>query len=138
MRARLVLITALCGAAFLVGACQSDTAGSGRGETPGTSSPRQRISSETARSAVSSGASTTASPSTVRTVFDRATMQTSVLRLLADDYGIRGVQQVSCPPGEEVADGNTFECTAVIDGEARQVRISVTGDEGEYVVARPR
>lgn len=138
MRARLVLITALCGAAFLVGACQADTAGSEHTAGPDTSSPRERSSTENTSSAASATTSTTASPTTVRTVFDRQDMQTTVLRLLEDKYGIHGVQQVSCPPGEEVVEGNTFECTAVIDGETKQVEITVAGDDGLYVVSRPQ
>ena len=137
MRARLVLITALCGAAFLAGACQQDTAGSQHTDASDTSGPQRSASADSTSGTAFSTTSTSASATSVRTVFDRQAMQTSVLRLLEDDYGIDGVQQVTCPPGEEAVDGNTFQCTAVIDGEAKQVEITVAGDEGEYVVSRP-
>lgn len=131
-----MLITALCGAAFLTGACQQDTAGSRQTGAPGTPDPQRSTSAETTSTA-SSTSSTSAGASSVRTMFDRKAMQTSVLRLLEDDYGIDRVQQVTCPRGEEVVDGNTFQCTAVIDGKAKQIEITVTGDEGQYVVSHP-
>lgn len=140
MRARLVLITALCGAAFLTGACQQDTADSRYTDGPDTSGQQRSTSAESTTGTTSSASSTASTGTTatsVRTVFDPRAMQTAVLRLLEDDYGIDRVQQVTCPPGQEVVDGNTFPCTVVVDGEVRQVEVTVVGDEGEYVVSRP-
>lgn len=134
MRARLVLITALCGAVFLAGACQQDTAGPRH--TGASASGSQQTTTE-ATSTTASPTSTTASPTTVRKVFDHQAMETSVLRVLADDYGIDRVQQVTCPPGKEVVDGSTFQCTAVIGGEAKRIKITVRGNDGEYMVSGP-
>lgn len=79
-----------------------------------------------------------AEPTSVRTVFDHHEMETSVLRVLTDTYHIDGVERVSCPPGQEVVDGATFHCTALVDGTEKQVTITVRGTKGEYAVSRPK
>lgn len=134
----------LCGAALAVGACQQDNqpdSGAGRatsaeGVLPGTPATAPAVSSAPS-SAPSSPSSTAATTTAVRTVFDRQRMQTAVWRMLVDQYDIDDVQAVSCPPGQEVVDGNTFHCTAMIAGRQVKVLITVKGDEGRYVVSRP-
>ena len=119
----------LCGAALLASACQQQSG-------PETADPMSTPSLRPATSTTEASASS-AEPTTARTVFDRQDMQTSVLRMLADVYHIDGIQEVSCPPGREVVDGATFQCTVMINGAEKQVTITVRGTDGEYVVSRP-
>lgn len=70
------------------------------------------------------------------TVFDQNAVQDGVRRILSDEYG-QSPQQVSCPADQEVQTGARFTCQATIDGEQRDVNITVRTDAGEYEVARP-
>lgn len=70
------------------------------------------------------------------TVFDQNAVQSGVQRILTQEYG-QPAQQVTCPPAQEVRPGATFTCQAIIDGQSRDVRITVKSDAGEYEVARP-
>lgn len=135
MRARTVLIVTMSAAVVLAPACQPN-GDAGGGRNTGTPSSPPSTTTATATSSVrSSDTSTTSTP--VRTVFDREQMQTSVLRVLADVYGIDGIEMVTCPSGQEVVDGATFQCTVVINGVDKQVTITVRGNDGKYVVSRP-
>lgn len=71
------------------------------------------------------------------TVFDQSAMQAGVEKILREQYQIPDVQGVSCPDGQEVEVGNTFDCTAIIAGEQRAVPITVTGNDGKYEVGKP-
>ncbi|MFN2497220.1 MAG: DUF4333 domain-containing protein [Pseudonocardiaceae bacterium] len=70
------------------------------------------------------------------TVFDQKAVQGGVQRILTEEYG-QHVEAVSCPAGQEVQVGSRFTCQATIDGEPRQVTITVRTEGGEYEVARP-
>lgn len=73
-----------------------------------------------------------------RTTFDQVAVQDGVKKILTEDYKIENVGEVSCPAGQEVEPGATFTCSASIDGQPRQVTITVKTDEGEYEVGQPR
>ena len=70
------------------------------------------------------------------TVFDQKAVEDGVGRILSDEYG-QNAQQVSCPAEQKVQTGSRFTCRATIDGEQRDVTITVRTDTGEYEVARP-
>jgi hypothetical protein len=70
------------------------------------------------------------------TIFDQNAVQQGVQRILSDEYG-QNAQSVRCPAEQEVRPGATFTCQAMIDGEQRDVTITVKTDAGEYEVARP-
>jgi Domain of unknown function (DUF4333) len=59
-----------------------------------------------------------------------------VRTILTQDYGLE-VESVTCPDAQEVAVDNTFECTAVVDGEPVPVQIRITSEDGNYEVGRP-
>lgn len=92
------------------------------GTVPGTSKPppaRNRSHSEPPR-------------------FDHTDVQDAVYTMLARHYQIDDVQLVICPPNRPVVRGTAFRCTATIAGEKTSVPITVTSDEGDYVVGRPK
>lgn len=70
------------------------------------------------------------------TVFDQNAVQEGVARILSNEYG-QDPQAVTCPTDQEVQVGSTFTCQATIEGEQRNVTITVKTDAGEYEVGRP-
>jgi len=72
-----------------------------------------------------------------RTTFDNVAVQDGVKKVLTEDYK-KNVTSVSCPAGQEVKAGSTFTCTANVDGQDRQVTITVKTDGGEYEVGEPK
>ncbi|MFC7658028.1 DUF4333 domain-containing protein [Pseudonocardia benzenivorans] len=72
----------------------------------------------------------------VTRVFDQTALQAGVEKVLTTDYGHQ-VSAVSCPANREVKSGDTFQCSATVDGEPNtQVPIHVTSSEGNYEVGR--
>jgi hypothetical protein len=65
-------------------------------------------------------------------------VQNGVRQILTENYGQQNVSSVSCPADQEVRAGRTFTCTAVVDGQERQVTITVKTDGGEYEVSEPK
>jgi Domain of unknown function (DUF4333) len=72
-----------------------------------------------------------------KTTFDNVAVQDGVRKVLTEDYN-KNVGAVSCPAGEEVKTGRTFNCVATVDGQERQVTITVKTDSGEYEVGEPK
>ena len=62
---------------------------------------------------------------------------TAVQKVLTNDYGLTGIEQVTCGDGNKVSAGTTFECRATVAGEPVAVPIRVTTDAGDYEVGRP-
>lgn len=69
------------------------------------------------------------------TVFNADAVAGGVEQVLTDQG--YAVQNVTCPSGIEVVSGATFTCQATIDGQQREVPITVRTDDGEYEVANP-
>lgn len=139
MRVRAVLLGTAAGALLLVAGCDQGTTG---GESPvTTTSAASRAPTGTGMESSSqlsnASATTTTTPPKVTKVFDADAMDRSVQDILTKSYGIKGVQEVSCPPGQEVTDGNTFDCDVTIGGQRKMVTITVQGEEGEYLVGQP-
>lgn len=72
-----------------------------------------------------------------RTTFDNVAVQDGVRKILTEEYQ-RDVGAVSCPAGQEVKTGRTFNCSVTVDGEERQVTITIKTDSGEYEVGEPK
>jgi hypothetical protein len=106
----------LLGAVALIGGCSS-------GMVPGSPVP------------VNSGESDSADD--VR-VFDATYLEDGVRIILTEDYNVAGVDDVRCPPDEEVRVGHRFTCTVTIEGNQRSVIITVRTEEGEYEVSPPQ
>jgi Domain of unknown function (DUF4333) len=73
-----------------------------------------------------------------KTTFDNTAVQRGVETILTGSYGLENVSNVSCPAGQEVKTGSTFDCTVTIDNQQRTVTITVKSDEGEYEVSQPK
>jgi Domain of unknown function (DUF4333) len=70
-------------------------------------------------------------------VLDPAAVQTGVQKVLTNDYGLTGVEGVTCGDGNRVVAGTRFECRATVNGDPFTVPIVVTTDAGDYEVGRP-
>ncbi|MBO0854643.1 MAG: DUF4333 domain-containing protein [Nocardia sp.] len=68
---------------------------------------------------------------------DNKAVQDGVQKVLKDSYGIDDVQNVSCPSGQEVKVGNSFDCSLKVGGEQKKVTVKVTKDDATYEVGRP-
>ncbi|WP_030518113.1 DUF4333 domain-containing protein [Nocardia sp. NRRL WC-3656] len=68
---------------------------------------------------------------------DNKAVQDGVQKVLKDSYGIDDVQNVSCPSGQKVEVGGTFDCTLKVGGEQKKVTVKITKDDGTYEVGRP-
>ncbi|MDR7167094.1 hypothetical protein J2W56_000812 [Nocardia kruczakiae] len=68
---------------------------------------------------------------------DNKAVQDGVQKVLKDSYGIDDVQSVSCPSGQKVEVGDTFDCTLKVGGEQKKVTVKITKDDGTYEVGRP-
>jgi hypothetical protein len=70
-------------------------------------------------------------------VFDDSLMQTGIQQILHDDYKLN-VSGVSCNGVHDVKVGSQFSCTATIDGQPKQVQVTVKTADGLYEVAQPQ
>jgi hypothetical protein len=70
-------------------------------------------------------------------VLDPVAAQTGVQKVLTNDYGLTGVEQVVCPRSIAVVAGTSFTCRATLSGEQVEVRVEFITDDGDYAVSRP-
>lgn len=68
---------------------------------------------------------------------DQAAAQAGVEKIVTQSYGAEQVEGVSCPAGQEVQEGGSFECDLTVDGTMKKVTVTFTDDEGTYEVSRP-
>lgn len=68
---------------------------------------------------------------------DQAAAQKGVEQIVTQSYGARSVSDVSCPSGQEVAEGNSFQCSLTVDGTPKKVTVTFTDNDGKYSVSRP-
>lgn len=69
---------------------------------------------------------------------DRSAAESGVEEIVTGTYGSAGVTDVSCPDGQKVAKGNSFDCSLNVGGISRTVTLTFTDDNGTYEVSRPR
>jgi hypothetical protein len=70
-------------------------------------------------------------------VLDTAAVEQGVQRVLQSDYHY-SVSGVTCPSSPQVKVGNVFYCTATIQGQQKQVQVTVKTADGQYEVAQPK
>ena len=74
-------------------------------------------------------------------VFDERQVTQGVTAVLTGTpptgYGLTGVTDVSCPSGQEVKAGTSFQCDLKIDGQAEKVTVVVKDANGLYEVNPP-
>lgn len=69
---------------------------------------------------------------------DRAAAQRGVQQIVTESYGARSVTDVSCPSGQKVERGRSFDCSLTVDGSPRKVTVTFTDNDGTYEVGRPK
>jgi hypothetical protein len=105
-------------------------------DPPSSAPPSVSIGTPTSTS-TGDGSPTSVVPP-VPKVLDSAAVRDGVRRVLTESFKLTGVQDVSCPPGEPVAVGTSFDCDATVAGKPRTVTITVKTAEGQYEVAAPK
>ena len=74
-------------------------------------------------------------------VFDERQVTQGVTNVLTgtppNGYGLRGVTDVSCPSGQPVTAGTSFQCTLKQNGSAKSVTVLVKDGDGLYEVNPP-
>lgn len=68
---------------------------------------------------------------------DQKSLQDGVSRVLNENYGEPDVKNVSCPSGQPVENGTTFDCTVQVGGQPKKVTVRVLNDKPEYSVGAP-
>ncbi len=68
---------------------------------------------------------------------DQAAAEQGVEQIVTESYGARAVTNVSCPSGQKVKEGSSFECTLNVDGTPKTVTVTFTDNDGTYEVSRP-
>jgi hypothetical protein len=70
-------------------------------------------------------------------VLDTATLESGVKGILQNDYKLP-VSGVTCPATPPVKVGYSFTCQATINGQTKQVQVTVKTADGLYEVAQPK
>jgi len=70
-------------------------------------------------------------------VFDNASVQKGVVKILTEEYKISDAESAVCPAEREVKPNTTFECTVKVGGKDKKVTITVKTADGEYEVGQP-
>ena len=74
-------------------------------------------------------------------VFDEQQVSQGVTDILTGNppsgYGLTDVTDVTCPSGQPVQAGTSFQCTLKLDGESTTVTVRVQDDNGLYQVDPP-
>ncbi len=68
---------------------------------------------------------------------NQSAVQDGVKSILEKDYQATEVGGVSCPDGQKVEKGKSFDCTATVAGAQQKVTITFLDDNGRYEVGRP-
>ncbi|WP_430332485.1 DUF4333 domain-containing protein [Rhodococcus sp. ACT016] len=68
---------------------------------------------------------------------DQNAAQKGVEQIVTESYGARSVSNVSCPSGQKVEQGSSFQCSLTVDGTPKTVTVTFTDNEGTYEVSRP-
>lgn len=71
-------------------------------------------------------------------VLDQASVQDGVKNIVQNTYKSGNVSSVSCPPGQQVKAGNSFDCTITVDGQQKTVHVTVKDASGQYEVGQPK
>lgn len=71
-------------------------------------------------------------------VLDETSVKAGVRDVLANHYGESNVDNLNCPPNQEVRTGHRFTCTAHVEGKHRKIEIRVLNDKPQFEVGAPR
>lgn len=68
---------------------------------------------------------------------DQKSVQDGVVRVLNEHYGEPDVKNVSCPSGQPVENGTTFDCSIDLSGQQKKVTVRVLNTSPEFEVGAP-
>ncbi|UUV35496.1 DUF4333 domain-containing protein [Amycolatopsis roodepoortensis] len=68
---------------------------------------------------------------------DQKSVQDGVVRVLSEHYGEPDVKNVSCPSGQPVENGTTFDCSIDLSGQQKKVTVRVLNTSPEFEVGAP-
>jgi hypothetical protein len=68
---------------------------------------------------------------------EQGSLQDGVSKVLKENYGEHDVRDMSCPAGQEIKTGTTFDCTAKVAGTPKTITVRVLNDTPEYEVGAP-
>ncbi|MFD5246373.1 DUF4333 domain-containing protein [Amycolatopsis sp. NPDC058340] len=68
---------------------------------------------------------------------DQKSVQDGVVRVLNEHYGEPDVKNVSCPSGQPVENGTTFDCSIDLSGQQKKVTVRVLNTTPEFEVGAP-
>ncbi|OKJ93947.1 DUF4333 domain-containing protein [Amycolatopsis sp. CB00013] len=68
---------------------------------------------------------------------DQKSVQDGVVRVLNENYGEPDVKNVSCPSGQPVENGATFDCSIDLSGQQKKVTVRVLNTTPEFEVGAP-
>lgn len=85
----------------------------------------------------SSGSPAVPRPTETVRFFDAERMNADVRRVVTRDYGLRRVQDVTCPRNEPVEVDASFVCSVELADGEREVTITVETGQGRYRVGAP-
>ncbi|CAM01571.1 uncharacterized protein DUF4333 [Saccharopolyspora erythraea NRRL 2338] len=74
----------------------------------------------------------------VRSVFDAESVEKGVRQTLETSYRLGDVGPVTCPSGQAVQPGHSFDCRVTVEGRQQSVKVTVKNDKGTYEVGHPR
>lgn len=61
-----------------------------------------------------------------------------VRQILTNNYQVEKLSSVTCPSGEKVKEGASFDCTVTIEGRQQKVTLTFIDNKGAYEVGPPR
>jgi hypothetical protein len=68
---------------------------------------------------------------------EQNSLQDGVSQVLKESYGEQDVKNVSCPSGQPIKAGTTFDCSAQVAGRPKQITVRVLNDSPEFEVGAP-
>ncbi|MCK2242917.1 MULTISPECIES: DUF4333 domain-containing protein [unclassified Crossiella] len=74
----------------------------------------------------------------LKKVFDENAVQEGVKKILVEKYNVQKVENATCPSGQAVTQGSTFDCKVKIDGKDKTVTVTVKNSNAVYEVSLPK
>ncbi|SDY64893.1 protein of unknown function [Amycolatopsis xylanica] len=68
---------------------------------------------------------------------DQKSLQDGVSKVLTENYGEHDIKNASCPSGQAVKNGTTFDCKVDVSGQQKTVTVRVLNEKPEYEVGAP-
>jgi hypothetical protein len=70
-------------------------------------------------------------------VFDNQAVQVGIVKILKENYQVDNVGDATCAGEHAVKENTSFDCKVTVDGEEKNVKITVKNSKGDYEVGQP-